>query len=81
MIAASDDVGAGIDELVVDRLGDAEAAGSVLAVDGDEIELPVADQRRQSLEENRAPAAPDNVADEEDSHALSTPEVDHLPLG
>ena len=44
MIAAGDDVGAGVDELVIDRLGDAEAAGRVLAVDGDEIELPVADQ-------------------------------------
>jgi hypothetical protein len=42
MIAAGDHVGAGIDDLVIDRLRDAEAAGRVLAVDGDEIELPVA---------------------------------------
>ena len=33
MVAERDDVGAGIDELVIDRLGNAEAAGGVLAVD------------------------------------------------
>ena len=40
MIAERDGVGAGVDEVVVDRLGDAEAAGGVLAIDHDEIELP-----------------------------------------
>ena len=42
VIAERDGIGAGVDELVVDRLGDAEAAGRVLAIDDDEIELPVA---------------------------------------
>ena len=70
MIAAGDDVGAGVDELVVDRLGDAEAAGGVLAVDGDEIELPVADQPGQPLEHDGAPAAAHDVADEQNAHAL-----------
>ena len=69
MVPAGDGVGAGVDDLLVDLLGDAEAAGGVLAVDGDEIELPVADQVRQPLEHGIAPAAPDNVADEEDTHA------------
>ena len=44
VVAERDGVGAGVDHLVVDRLGDAEAAGGVLAVDHDEIELPVGDQ-------------------------------------
>ena len=55
--------------LLVDRLGDAEAAGGVLAVDGDEIELPVAHQPRQPFEHDGAPAAADDVADEENAHA------------
>ena len=81
MVAAGDGVGAGVDELLVDRLGDAEAAGGVLAVDGDEIELPVAHEPRQPLEHDGAPAAADDVADEENSHALLGPAVDDLALG
>ena len=42
MIAERDGVGAGVEQFAIDRLGDAEAAGGVLAVDDDEIELPVA---------------------------------------
>ena len=53
VIAERDRVGAGIDELLIDRLGDAEAAGGVLAVDDDEIEPPVAHQPRQPLEHDR----------------------------
>ena len=71
MIAERDGVGAGVDEFVVDRLGDAEAAGGVLAVDDDEIELPVGDQSRQPLADDGAPGAPDHVADEQNSHAFS----------
>ena len=69
VVAERDGVGAGVDQIVVDRLGDAEAAGGVLAVDHDEIELPVGDQPRQPLEHDRPPAAPDHVADEENAHA------------
>ena len=65
MIAGGDGVGAGVDELLVDRLGDAEAAGGVLAIDGDEIELPVAHQPGQALEHDGAPAASHDVADEQ----------------
>ena len=68
MIAERDGVGAGVDEFVVDRLGDAEAAGRVLAIDDDQIELPVGDQARQAFVNNGAPGTPDNVADEEDAH-------------
>ena len=39
---------------LIDRLGDAEAAGGVLAVDDDEIELPLGDQSRQALGDNGA---------------------------
>ena len=49
VIAERDGVGAGLDQLVVDRLGDAEAAGGVLAVDDDQVELPVGDQAGQAL--------------------------------
>src|SRR2546421_698882 len=68
MHVKQDDVGAGVDEIVIDRFRDAEAASRVLAIDGDEIELPVADQRRQALQHDRAPAAPDDVTDEQDTH-------------
>src|SRR5439155_2658972 len=68
MIAASDHVGAGVDELVIDHLRDTKTAGRVLAIDGDEIELPVADQPGQALQYDRAPAAPDDVTDEQDTH-------------
>ena len=71
VIAERDGVGAGIDQFVVDRLGDAEAAGGVFAVDDDEIELPFGDQARQSLDDDGAPGAADYVADEENAHALS----------
>jgi hypothetical protein len=81
MIAAGDHVGAGVDEFLVDRLGDAEAAGGVLAVDGDEIELPVAHEGGQPLEQDGTPAAAHDVADEEDAHALLCPTVDDLALG
>jgi hypothetical protein len=68
VVAERDGVGAGVDELVVDRLGDAKTAGRVFAVDGDEIELPVAHQPRQEFKHDRAPAASNNVADKEDAH-------------
>jgi hypothetical protein len=71
MVAAGDDVGTGIDELVIDRLGDAEAAGRVLAVDGDEIELPVADQTGQASGQHGAPAAAKHITDEKNSHLES----------
>ena len=79
MIAAGDRVGAGIDHLAVDRLGDAEAAGRVLAVDDDAVELPVALQAGQPLGHGCAPRPPDHIADEEKSHSGST-QIDHLAL-
>ena len=80
MIAERDGVGAGVDQLVVDDLGDAEAAGRVLAVDHDEIELPVFDETGQPLVDDCAPGAPDHVADEENAHANRPPDSYHLAL-
>ena len=81
VIAERDGVGAGVDQIVVDRLGDAEAAGGVLAVDHDEVELPFGDQLGHPVEQDVAPAAPDDVADEENSHITPSAEVDHVTLG
>ncbi len=67
MIAERDRVGAGVDEFLVDRLGDAEAAGGVLAIDDDEIERPVADHAGQMLGDGGAPGPADHVADEKNA--------------
>ena len=69
VVADGHDVGAGIEEFLVDRLGDAEAAGSVLAIDRDEIEPPVAHEAGQALDQGLSSAAADDVADEENAHA------------
>jgi hypothetical protein len=71
MIAERDGIGAGPGQVLVDRLGDAEAAGRVLGVDDDEIELPVADQSRQALQHDGAAAAPQYVADEQNPHPFT----------
>ena len=63
MIAERHRVGAGIDEFLVDRLGDAEAAGGVLAVDDDEIEPEVADHAGQMVRDGGAPGPADHVPD------------------
>ena len=81
MIAAGHRIGAGVEELLVDRLGDAEAAGGILAIHRDEIEPPVAHQPGQTLEQDGAAAAAHDVADEENAHALRRPAVDDLVLG
>src|SRR4029077_4481405 len=72
-IPERDGVGADVDQLVVERLRDTEPAGRVLAVDGDEIERPVADQRRQPRQHDVASAAADDVADEKNTHAPHGP--------
>src|SRR3569623_2462409 len=68
MIAERDCVGAGIDEFFVDRLGNAETAGGVLAVDRDEIQFPFLDQFRQALRNHFAAGPPDDVAEKENAH-------------
>ena len=81
VIAERDRVGAGVDEFAIDRLGDAEAAGGVLAIDHDEIELPVANEARQALVDDGPPAAADDIADEENAHRSTASQIDHLALG
>ena len=67
MIAERDGVGSGIEEFLVDRLGDAEAAGGVLAIDDDEIERPVADHARQMFRDGGAAGPADDIADEQNT--------------
>src|SRR6516164_5540129 len=89
VIAARNHVDPGIDEFLVDRFGDAEAAGGVLAVDRDEIELPVLHEDAEALEQDGTPAASHDVADEKDAHPSHDPShdpslgpaVDDLALG
>jgi len=78
MIAEGDRIGAGVDQLMVDRLGDAEAAGGVLAVDDHEIERPVGDQLGQQVGNGEAPGTADDVADEENAHELLSTQIDGL---
>ena len=68
MIAERHRVDAGIEEFAIDRFGDAEAAGGILAVSDDQIELPVAHKLRQPLKDDGAPAAPNHITDEKDAH-------------
>ncbi len=81
MIAAGDGIGACIDQFAIDRFGDAETAGGVLAIDRDEIELPVANETGQALNDDGPPAAADDIADEQNAHAQRPPQIDHLTLG
>ena len=70
MVAERDSVGPYVDEFLIDRLGDAEAAGGVLAVDDDALELPCADEGRQPLGYDIPPAAADHISHEQDAHAF-----------
>ncbi len=81
VIAERHCIGAGFDEFLIDRLCDAETAGRILSVDHDEIELPVTHELRQALVDNGAPAAADNVADEQISASSRAPQVDDLAFG
>ena len=69
MVAERDRIGAGVDEFLVDRLGDAEAAGGILAIDDDEIERPVADHAGQMFCDGGAAGPADHVADEKNAQS------------
>jgi hypothetical protein len=60
-------IGAGVDEIVVDGFGNAKTTGGVLAIDDDQIELPVADGAGQMLEDGGASGLADHVADEKNA--------------
>jgi hypothetical protein len=81
VVAERDRIGAGIDELIVDDLGDAKAACRVLTVNDDEIELPIGNERGQPLGHDGPPGAADNVADKKNTHTLfGLAEIDHFTL-
>ena len=69
MVAERDRVGAGIEQFLVDRFGDAEAAGGILAVDDDEIERPVTDHAGQMFGDGGAAGPADDVTDEENTQS------------
>ena len=54
MVAERDRVGAGVEDLLGDRFRDAEAAGRVLAVDDDEVEIVALAQPRQRFQDGLA---------------------------
>ncbi len=68
VVAGRHHVGAGRDRLAKDLLGDAEAAGGVLAVDDDEIEPEIGNQAGQLFPHRRAAGLADHVAEEEKPH-------------
>src|SRR4051794_29123293 len=67
VIAERHRVGASIEKLLIDRFGDTEAAGGILAVDDDEIERPVLDHARQIFGDRRAPGATDDITHKENA--------------
>ena len=77
MVAERDRVRAGIEKILIDRLGDPEAAGGVLAVDDDEIDRPVLDHAGQMFGNGGAAGLADDVTDEEDAQN-SAPEIEHF---
>jgi hypothetical protein len=62
VIAGGDNVCAGIEKLIRDDFGDAEAAGCVLAVHHDEVSRVARAQFRQRIEHSQASGAADDVA-------------------
>ena len=68
VVAQRDRIGPRGEEIPADRLGDAESARCVLAVDDHEIELPTRPQVRQMLQQHGASRPPHDVADEQEAH-------------
>ena len=66
-----DRVGAGGDQVLEDGFRDAEAAGGVLAVDGDEVELVAGAQLGQLLDDGVAAGAAYHIAEEQQTHPAS----------
>ena len=69
VVAERHGVDPGGEEFLEDRFGQAEAAGGVLAVDDDEVEIPPRPQDRRLLDHRRATRTSDNVADEQEPHS------------
>ncbi len=73
MVAGRHHIGARIDGLQKDVLGDAEAAGGVLAVDDDEVELQIGDQTRQAVPDGHPPGLAHHVTQKQKPHAVASP--------
>lgn len=73
VVAGGHHVGAGVDRLEEDVFGDAEAAGGVLAVDDDKVELEVADQSRKPLPDRRTARLAHHISQKQKPHARSNP--------
>ena len=71
VIARRHHVGAGVEQLGEDRLGDAETAGGVLAVHHDEIERIALAQLRQMLDHGDASGSADHVSKKQHAHDCS----------
>ena len=69
MVARRHHIGAGIDGLEVDILGDAETAGGIFTVDDDEIELQIGNQSRQPVPDRRASGLAHHVSEKKKSHS------------
>src|SRR5262249_23637641 len=68
VVAEGDHIDACIDQFLIDYFGNAEAPGGIFPVEHHEIELPIPDQYRQTLEHGVAPAAADDVSNEQNPH-------------
>src|SRR5690606_20335871 len=71
MVPSGDSIVTGIDRVPEYLLGNAEAAGGVLAIDDDEIEPVVGNQAGKALTNGRSPRAAHHVAQKEKSHSPS----------
>ena len=68
VVAERDDVRAGVQDVVGNRLGDAEAARRVLAIDHDEVEPPAFAQGGKLLRDHIAAWSADDIAEEKETH-------------
>ena len=70
VVAERDDIGAGIDQLVEDLLGDAKAAGRVLAIDDEEIELVAGAQLGDRVVGSLAARLADDISEKQQTHTM-----------
>jgi hypothetical protein len=68
MVAGGEHVRAEVKEIVCQRGGQAEAAGSVFRIDDDEIDLALPDEVGQMFPHDAPARTAENVSDEEQFH-------------
>ena len=72
VIAERDGIRSRVEEFLIDRLGDAKAAGGILAIDDDEVEGPVSDHAGQIFSDRGAPCPADHVTHEKNTQSFSS---------